>query len=478
MKHTSFKIVRYLAFSLLVVLGIGLISGVVTLGGLFSFLGLSGTATLAALPTGAAYAQEGSGVTTVGNETTGALKDFLDNDISQEITKMRPASTPLDTILRKTGKIIPVKSWETEWYTSDVRGVQDRVKTAISATTATTPTAFTMYVDAPYIWSVDDNILVAATKTNGDASNVTGYGGNLLVVHVVDKDASAGWLKVIPVNPLTEYDLPAIPQYTLLTRIGNSKSETDAQTSPYATFPAKSSNYCQIHMAQVEESVYMNLHKRDGDIKWDLMEYQMQSLYDLRRSMELTSLFGVKGKHYDPVGGDWKYFSDGLYNLAAGANTLEYLWDISEASHNIDNDLFLSWTKTLFTGNSGSDTRFLFAGSDLIQYLGGVPNIQKQIEAKNVEVVYGIKFNRIETPFGVLLIKHHSLLDYAYHQKDGIILDMNNVEKHILKPMDSRELEFIKTGQKNSNAYVVDEAFCLVLRYPDTHAIVKYTSQA
>lgn len=485
MRKNSFKIVRLLALSLFVVLGIGLLTGGLTIGGILAFLSGGGTATMA-MAAGAGYAQEGDTVVTNTDSTTSySTKDFLDNDISTEITKLLPSAFPLDTILRKTGKIVPIKSWETEWYSVDVRGVQDSVKGNISAQTgATTWTSHDINVNNIHIWSVDDNIKVSSVTSTGAAGTVTGIGGDL-VLHVVGKTASTSTLSVIALNAHTgngttaSYNCPALADRVLLTRIGNSKAETDAQTSPYATFPAKSSNYCQIHMAQVEESVFMQLHKRDGNIRWDLMDYQMQSLYDLRRSMENTSLFGVKYRVYDPVGTEWKYFSGGIYNAAkANGKSLTYAYDISDDAHTIDNDKFLLWAKTIFTGNSGSDTRFLFAGSDLMQFLGSVGTIQKQLDAKSTEIVYGIKFNKIETPFGNLLIKKHETFNDNYMAKNGLVLDMNHVEKHVFKPMETRELDFIRTGQKNANAYVVDETFCLALRYPDTHAVITCTVSA
>lgn len=63
-------------------------------------------------------------------------------------------------------------------------------------------------------------------------------------------------------------------------------------------------------------------------------------------------------------------------------------------------------------------------------------------------------------------------MSFADWGEAGIVLDMNNIEKHVLKAMQTRTLDLIKSGQRMANAYVVDEAFCLVLRYPETHALI------
>jgi hypothetical protein len=328
--------------------------------------------------------------------------------------------------------------------------------------------AFDFPVKKIHMWSVDDQI-----RVNGISGAGNSVVNSPLVLHVVGKDASSDTLKVIPVNSgagtITNgvyYGMPLIAADSTITRIGNAKAEKDAQSAPYAIFPYKESNYAQIHMAQVEESVYQRMHKKE--VEWNMDDWRLAAIYDMKRSMEFTSLFGAKKKLYDTIGDEWKYLSGGLSTFINKEVTYEY----TGSGATLSNEIFLGWAKDIFVGNSGSEKRFMFVGSDLMEYLGSVGTITKQIEAKQVEVVYGINFNRIETPFGVLLIKHHQLLDDVAWGKNGLVLDLNNVERHVFKPMETRELEFIKSGQKMAKGYVIDEAFCLALRYPDTHCII------
>ena len=94
--------------------------------------------------------------------------------------------------------------------------------------------------------------------------------------------------------------------------------------------------------------------------------------------------------------------------------------------------------------------------------------MQKQIDAKSTFVKWGLTFKEIETNFGSLLIFHHKLLNQMGWSKRGIVLDINNVEKHVFKPMQANKLDLKGSGQSNVNATMIDEASCLVLRYPDT----------
>ena len=399
---------------------------------------------------------EGEAVTTT--LTEGASSELLENSIRKNITKMKPSATPLDTIIRNVGLVVPVKSWETEWYAVDSRGIADTVKTEFAASSGTSVvwTTHDLIVTNIHIWSIDDNILLPGKDGND---------GKPMVLHVVGKVASTFTLTVVAVNGTGTHDadIPKLIATVALTRIGNAKSELDAQTSPYAVFPQKSSNYCQVHMAQVEESMYDKLH--DKEVNWDITDYRAESIYDMKRSMELTSIFGSKLKLWDSVGEDWKYLSGGITSYITKGLTY--------TAGALNKTQYLSWNKSIFDGNSGSDVRILFAGSQLLAELLACETVYRQVEGKSVEVMFGIKFNRIETNFGTLLIKHHKLFTDCGWTTKGLVLDIANLEKHIFKPLQTTSLDLKKTGIKNANAFVLDEAFCLATRYPDTHAIIE-----
>jgi hypothetical protein len=389
-----------------------------------------------------------------------ASSELLLTEISKKITEMKPAATPLDTILRNIGLTVDVGAWKTEWYSSDVRGISTTVAvsfdTSASGTVDSTGDINTITVTDIHIFAVDDNVLV---------QGIDGGDGKELVLHIVAKNTGPKTISVIAVNGLgVDEDLvPDIPQTTTIIRIGNAKNENDAQTTPYTTFPSKTYNFCQIHMAQVEEGAYLALHNKE--VNWDITDYRLQALYDMRRSFELTSLFGARGYKYDPEGEDWKYFSGGIYRYAD--NALEY------TSGAMTEKRFNEWARDVFTGNSGSDTRVLFAGKDLMTDMMSVSSVVKQIEAKGTEVKFGIKFNMIETSFGTLAVKHHNLFNDVGWAAKGMVLDVNNIERHVFKSMASTKIDLKGSGQKNADAYKIDETFCIATRYPATHFIIE-----
>lgn len=444
---------------LLLVIGLALqANGIVDIPGLDAVLGLvgGGGATLAAVA--AASTVEGTSPNTQSAIDAG----ITDNKISQNITRMRPSSNPLDTILRKTRKGITAQSWEYEYYTSDIRGIQDSLKNAYDTDNPDHSTMDGEYqvhklsVNNPHIWSVSDT---------GRFKTINGGNSRNLVFRVVKKDSSNALLYVVPANGTgVEFkDLPDIAAGKEITRLGSAKDDMAAQHSPYATYPDKSSNFAQRFMAQVEQGILAELHKKE--ISWGYNDYRLQALYDMRRSMELSTLFGEKAKVWDPELEAYVYMTGGITTFIDKA--IEYTTD------SIANSDFAAWGRDIFQGNSGSDQRVVFAGDDLMVQLAKVGTIEKQLEAGSTKVVYGIRFNRIETSFGELLIYNHELLREVGWSTKGIVLDMNNIDRHVYRGMQTKNLDLDKTGQKHAKAQTIEEIFGLALRYPETHAIIQ-----
>lgn len=392
----------------------------------------------------------------------------LDTDyISKKITEMRPASTPLDTIMRKIGNSVSISSFVSDYYAVDSRPLTDTVHAAYTATPTDFDLVANLAVHNIQMWSADDTVMV-----NG----VNGADGKPLICFIISKSNGNGTIEIQPLNgPIAgsgansgKMILPTggIPIDSVLVRMGPAKHELDAQSTPYAIIPVKDYNYVQIFMAQVEESTYQRIHSKEVD--WGMKDYEAQSIYDMRAVMEFSYLFGYRAKFLDNTNAKERYTTGGLTRFVTKA--LEY--GTGGSDRTIDNGTFVDWTKSVFTGNSGSDSRILFGGDGLMANLMKVDTIVKQIEAKQTLVKYGITFKEITTNFGTLLFYHHPLLDLCGWGDKGIVLDMNHIEKHTMKAMSTRKLDLIASGQRNSNAVVLEEASTLICRYPDTHAII------
>lgn len=405
-----------------------------------------------AMATAAAQTVEGP-VTTDKVDT--AAPNLLRPEISQLITKIRPDVFPMDTILREVGNVGKCDSKEYKYYSTDVRGVNDEVTLAVPQADAATRA---VEVQNLHIWLIDDVVLMPEVLNNKSEP---------VRAQVVNKTATEiviGALNGVGAAGVGDGDyLPTIPLATKLTRIGNAKDEIAAQNTPYANMPSDTFNYVQIFMCQVEES-FVNL-QHNKEVEYNINDYRTDAIYDMRRQAELAMLFGYPKKDYfDPVAGTRKDFVGGALHFVT--KSIDYVY--GTAGTNAD---FNSWARQIFTGNNGSYKRVLFAGNGLVEWLMNIPVVEKQLQANKSEIVAGIKFKLIETYFGDILVRRHQGLDdvegYTYN---GIVLDLENVERRFREITNSEKLELDKTGVRRVNAYRIVESWTMAFRNPETHA--------
>jgi hypothetical protein len=421
---------------------------------------------------GVSYAAVAGAVTT--QNIAAESSELLDNPLSQTITKMQPSKYPLDTIIRKVALHRKSRGWEPEWYAVDSRTTITTTAESVRASVDeggdgvdsgsladyggddTAPPQYTIKVASVSSINIDDNMMFDGIEDGGTNSTYV-----YLIGHVVAKNTSDVTLTFMM---LTDDGLipEDIASGTTLVRIGNAKLEVDAITTPFTVFPQKVSNYNQVHMNQVEETIYAQLHEKE--VNWGMSDYKAQSLYDLRRSFESTSFFGKKKRL--TIVDDYKYFSGGILNY------IEQHYNYTAGT--MGNAEIMGMTKKVFSGDAGSDKRFFFMGKDLVEEFGKSTMVSKQIDGGSTEVIFGITFNKIVTNFGVLLCMHHKLFDSVPGwTSKGVILDMTQIEKHVYTPMEVNQVDFRKTGVRKVKANILEETFCLGTRYPDTHMIVK-----
>jgi hypothetical protein len=430
------------------VMAIALIVGV--------FVGLAELATLLA-GGGAVFAMAGPGSGVSGTMTVEGIREsaegdmILANDLDRLIVKVRPSDVPLDTLTREIGNIRTVASEEAGGYEVGTRDIADKVMVAYAGGGKVA----NIEVEKVDMWQNNETLTV---------DRVMGADNKELQLYIIGKNPVANTIQVIAVNPdgsVGNPNIPAIAANATLLRKSKAMSELDAQTDAFGMLPGTRINFCQIHMTQVEMSVLAALRKKEVNL--DFGVYKEQNIWEMKRAMELTNLFGVKGRVNNPNSNNNVVFmSDGVW------------WQMSETStydRNVTptNKFFVGLTKEIFDGNNGSDTRMLLAGPNLIEYLSQVEAYSKQVEAKNTEIVHGIRFQRIETNFGSLLVKPMSGLFTGIRSDYGMVIDPNFLRKDVYEPLQTQELELNKTGQRRADAVRLLENYCLFLENLPTH---------
>lgn len=377
---------------------------------------------------------------------TGELSpELLEETLSNEIVKIRPTNTPLDTIIR-SGKSKPATGWVYSWYSADVRPV---------STTATTyeksGNSASLVVGDATLFAESDTVRLVYDTAEDTAE----------VFYVSSVDYAGKKLNLEYAN---EENAAAAPSLTLknavVYRLGRAAIEGEVQTINYSAYPTKESNTCQIFKYQVAQSTLDKIHKKE--INWTLSDVEEQAMYEYKLAQEASFLFGKRAKYFNLQKQMPVHTTGGLVNYI----TKEFTFDPS-----IGASQFIDLAEQVFQGNVGNRKRVMFMGSGFNAAISKIDLGDKQIMAKDTEVVWGLEFNTIRTNFGTLMAYQHDLFDLYGYKYKAIILDVDNIDKYVWRT-EMLTLDTKTSGSFDGDVKVFTEVCGVALRYPDTHCIV------
>lgn len=412
----------------------------------------------------------GSGATaTTGQEVTSENNpEFYQKAVDERITRMRPMRTPIDQITRKATSVNRVKSPIVKYYSVGTRPI----KTTLTAEVAEmTGSSVVLTVADASLFSETDTIRVSNVK--GYKEDGATQDTKDLMLYVVGKNDD-GFPNVIAVNGLkatnnTNSKTPALPEGSVLIRMGRAASEIDVETGNFYNLPEPQEQLCQKFMMQVEQSTYDKMWAKEVD--WNFSDIEEDGIYDMRLGMENSFLFGIKGKSKDPKkSGADVYFTGGIYWMAGKKMGLGTVNDSGVAT--ITDNEMVDFLKDLFTGNdSGNGTKIGFAGSDALAALA-------KMESERFKVVkefekWGLKFTSFDSNFGKLLVMHHELMDANDKADEIFVIDPEYLRKKHFLTWSRKEYDMSKLAKRDTQAVVMTESSCCYLTYPNAHAIVK-----
>jgi len=381
---------------------------------------------------------------------------LLRSSIDERIVKIRPMATPIDQLSRCAGAR-PARSLKVEYYAIDTKDVKSKVKRMITPSPEIInddPATFYLPVNNPAVFSKSETILIPRIEmTVGDSTSP-------LALYVVDVDTEKGLL-VAPVNATYAdgaFNFPTIAAGLEVIRMGRAAAELDVQTPQYEALPKKSENFCQIFKMQIEESTYQKLANKEVD--WNFSDQEEVAIIDMRLGMEKNFLFGAKARIFDPVKGEEVYLTGGIWNQAQ--RVYNFSSPVSESS-------LIALSRQTFTGcGSGTGRKILIGGTKLIE---DISNIQRNKVLIGTDTLtrFGMEFREIRTNFGSIYILASEVFDQCGHDNDGIIIDPEFLCKYVHVPFNTQRLDLRSAGTRNSDAIVLTEASCLVLRHPKAH---------
>lgn len=385
--------------------------------------------------------------------------DLLVNEIDRRITRIRPMATPVDQISRNT----PARrcgSMVVEYYSVDTKQSETRSDEDVDAGDLgeSNNESFSFKVADASIFAPSETVLVPSVTVEST--------GRPLILYVSAVDKAASTVTVTVVNVFDDISsIPAtierIKKGTRLVRMGRAATELDVQTAQFSALPVKKSNNCQIFKAQVEQSTYQKI--ADKEVGWSFSDQEEVAIIDMRLGMEKNFIFGCRGRFVDPGKQEEVLLTEGIWNQAGK----EFAYDKGCLGH----AELVALSRMAFTGSNGSSRKILIGGSGLIEQLN-LMEAQKVVGASETMTRWGIDFNEIKTKFGTLYVVLSEVFDTCGHENDGLIIDPEYLTKYSHVPFSTERLDLKKSGVRNTDAIVVTEASCLVLRHPGAHVRV------
>lgn len=381
------------------------------------------------------------------SSTVGTL---LTPEIDSRVTKIRPMATPIDQLSR-CGDVRRCGSMTVNYYQVDVKDV--------STTVTKAPDAFdivsvdddyykiTLKVKTATIFSKSETAMMPAVEVDG----------NPLVLYVTEVNDDKIVATIINEGVDTSELTSQITKDAMVVRMGRAAAELDVQSPQFETLPKRSRNYCQIFKMQVEESTLHRLSNKEAE--WNFSDQEEIAIIDMRQGMEKNFIFGqaakLAGPHNDEI-----YLTGGVWNQ--GVPSMEY------DPETLDESTLISMCRTVFTGQGGTSRKILIGGSDFVETLSNMPR-ERVVLNTSTFVRWGLEFNEIKTNFGTLYLIHSEIFDQCGHSADAMIIDPAMLTKYVHIPFTTEKLDLRSSGQRNTDAVVITEASCVVLRNPKAH---------
>lgn len=387
--------------------------------------------------------------------------EMINDPVDQNLVKIRPSVSPLDTILRYAGSK-PTNNFEYEWYSLGTRAVEDKVTnfTVTKSSDSQQVSATVKITGNINKFDVTDTFYVPSV-VGKDKEELVGY---ITKKDVVNKTITFTITEEQMTMDGSDYTIPAIGDNVAIYSLGRAAGELDVKTPAISYIPKPSRGYCQIFMAQIAQSTYEKM--MDKKFKFDVNEIEEQALYEYRVRMEGSFLFGKKGKVYNSETNQYVYMTGGI------ARQITKHKDIDAAGG--DKEL-IDVMKYIFTGNSGDKERIVLAGSEFVAKMSTFNTVQKQLEAGNSEVLWGITWKKIESNFGSLLLVHHELLDQYGWSGKAIVIDPQYLKKWQISNFERKEYDGKELAIMNGNFTVFREVCGVAVYNPDAHCTLAFT---
>lgn len=351
-----------------------------------------------------------------------------------------------------------IKNYKLNWGEIAVIPFQDKVNASFSAPSAVRGS---LVVANIAMWTHHSLLKVqGASYANGDDL--------ILFVEAVTPGTST--LTVRSTGGATGGEnIPAITDQTRITRMGPAFPELGVKNTAVMQSPTSDYNYAQKFITSVVWSNWLMLTNLFTNYSFSMVTNL--ALQDFRYGQEFAFMFGNRSKFTANVigGGTETVMTTGGLTYYIDQE-IEYGTGGGDTTINETN--IVDFTRQMRVGNNGSDTRYLFAGSNLISALNkGVMNDSTRFVQKDYDTVYGLSFTVLYSFFGTINVMYAPLMDQTEYIDRGFLLDMQFVDKFVFQPFKETTTDLLKLRESDAKSVDMMETCGLVCRNNDTHSV-------
>lgn len=349
-----------------------------------------------------------------------------------------------------------VSNYKLNWGEIAVIPFQD----SLSALNAGGDTTATLSVNNINMWT--PHCLVKVQNTSYD-------NGQELVLFVQNVNTTNNTISVVSLGDDGSENIPALAEDDRLTRMGTAFAEGAVSNTAVIQSPTSDYNYAQKFITSMVYSNWLMMTQLFTNYSFSMVTNL--ALQDFRYGQEFAFMFGVRAE-INPAaisggtetirttGGLTTYIDQVIEYGTGGGNTT-----IAEAD-------IVDFTKQMRVGNNGSDTRFLFAGSNMIGSLNkGVMSDSTRFVQKEYDVVYGLSFTVLYSFFGTINVTYAPLMDQTEYIDRGFLLDMQFIDKFVFQPFRETTTNLWEIRTYDGKSVDMVEACGLVVRNTDTHSV-------
>ncbi len=420
----------------------------------------------------------------VTDTTRQAAPDLIQDEVDRKIVRMKHSGIPIDQFTRHMSSK-QVKGMRYQFYSVDNKPIEatilDRASSDDTSADANAITAKAIsasartgyfYIDNPSVVSVSDTLILLGEKGYPTESATISASSINIPLSLYVESVDGNKITVSAINgkyndTLRCCGIPKITAGGKIRRLGKAIQEGVMQTSITEIYPTKQELFMQIFKCQVSESTIQQLSAKEVD--WTYNDQSDMAIFDMRRGIELSYIAGVKGYRFDTANKRYTYTCAGIIQQILESGNVIYF----ESDTLTEDNIVKKIVEPAFRGNSGSPTRFLFAGSDMVVNLASAAKgFQKNINSTQIVSHFGYDFRQLSFMSWNLNLYQHPLLDDLGLSHCGFILDMNHVMKIYFRSLTSDALDLKSSGVFDGNSTVWTEISAVVLKYGKTHTFL------